>query len=226
MTLRQLPLDLAGTPRFGREDFLVSPSNAKAWAYFESWPDWPERTLALVGPSGSGKTHLAAIWAARAGAFVLHAADLDRAQTERAAQAGAALIEDVDRFCGAETALFHFLNRAQSERVFVVVTGRTPPDDWRLRTRDLLSRLRLAPMVLIDQPDDALMRAVLVKLFMDRQLLVDVSVVEFVALRLDRSLDCARRFVEELDREALARSRPVTRPLAADVLRRVEGFGG
>jgi len=226
LTPQQIPLDLAGEPSFGREDFLVSPSNAKPWALFENWPDWPDRILALVGPSGSGKTHLASIWAARAAALVLRADRLGREASESASQAGAALVEDADRALGPEADLFHFLNRARAENIYVVFTARTPPDAWRLQTPDLVSRLRQAPIVLIGEPDEALMRAVLVKLFVDRQLLVDVSVVEFVALRLERSLDAARRFVEALDHEALARARAVTRPLAADVLRRMESAAG
>ena len=95
--------------------------------------------------------------------------------------------------------------------------------DWGLATRDLLSRLRLAPAIEIGEPDDALVRAVLVKLFVDRQLVVDTSVVEYLALRIERSLDAARAVVEELDREALALRRPITRPVAADVLRRLDG---
>lgn len=226
MTPRQIPLELAGDPSFSREDFLVSPSNAKAWALFENWPDWPDRTLALVGPSGSGKTHLATIWAARAGACVFRADAMDRRATACATQAGAALVEDADRVLGPEADLFHFLNRARSENLYVVFTARTGPDAWRLQTPDLVSRLRQAPVALIGEPDEALIRAVLVKLFVDRQLVVDVSVLEFVALRIERSLDAARHFVDALDREALARSRPVTRSMASEVLRRMESVAG
>ena len=63
---RQLALDLAAEPRFGAEDFLVSPSNEAAYALIERWPDWPSPSLILIGPPGAGKSHLAAIWAERA----------------------------------------------------------------------------------------------------------------------------------------------------------------
>ena len=92
-----------------------------------------------------------------------------------------------------------------------------------MRTTDLLSRLRLAPAIEIGEPDDALIRAVLVKLFLDRQLVVDTSVIEYLAMRIERSLDAARSVVEVLDKEALAAGRPVTRPMAAEVLRRSGG---
>lgn len=221
MSARQITFDLAPDPSFEAEDFLVSPSNARAWTLFESWPDWPDRILALVGPMGVGKTHLARIWARRAGAYVVPADQLGDEAGECAARAGAALIEDADRRLGGEADLFHFLNRARAEKIFVLITARAEPALWGLQTADLISRLRQAPVVMIGHPDDALMRAVMVKLVVDRQLLVDANVLEYAALRLERSLDCARRFIEELDREGLARSRPITRALASEVLTRM-----
>ena len=94
---------------------------------------------------------------------------------------------------------------------------------WGLATPDLLSRLRLAPSVALEPPDDALLKAVLVKLFIDRQLVVDTSVVDYLALRIERSLARAGEVVSALDREALSRGRRITRPMAADVLHRIAG---
>jgi chromosomal replication initiation ATPase DnaA len=214
----QLALDLPVEPRFGAEDFLVSPSNEAAYAMIERWPDWPAPALVIVGPPGSGKSHLAAIWAERSGARVVTGAGLALAHPPALAAAGAALVEDADRLGAAEAQLFHLMNLMRETGGALVVTAQSPPDRWGLTTPDLLSRLRLAPMVELAPPDDALMRAVLVKLLVDRQLVVDTSLIDYVALRLDRSLDAARRFVAALDREALARGRRVSRALAGDVL--------
>ena len=218
MTQGQIPLDLAGDPSFARDDFLVTGSNAAAWSFMESWPMWPDKIVMLAGPSGSGKSHLAAMWAERAGAASVASERLAGQDLQRLLASGAAVVEDADRACGLEKELFHLLNKARSERAFVVVTARTPPDAWRLATPDLLSRVREAPLLSLRAPDEELMRAVLVKLFRDRQLLIEAPVVDYLALRLDRSLDSARRFVDALDREALARARRVTRPLVAQVL--------
>ena len=221
---RQLGLDLPIEPSFGRDDFLVSPSNTAAYSRFESWPDWPDRVLLLLGPTGAGKSHLAAIWAAEAGATIVSSRDLSLDALPGLAAAPALVVEDADRIGPREAELFHLLNLVRSgEGPWLVLTARAWPDAWGLATRDLLSRLRLAPAVEIGEPDDALIRAVLVKLFHDRQLAVDTSVIDYVALRIDRSLGAARAIVELLDREALARGRGVTRPIAAEVLRNLEG---
>ena len=102
------------------------------------------------------------------------------------------------------------------------MTARKLPDLWNVKTPDLLSRLRLATAIEISAPDDALVRAVLVKLFLDRQLTIDTSLIEFLAMRIERSLDAARRIVDRLDREALALGRAITRPMAAQVLAAME----
>ena len=100
----------------------------------------------------------------------------------------------------------------------LLITCETPPDRWGLRTPDLLSRLRLAPSVALEAPDDALLKAVLVKLFVDRQLVVDTTVVDYIALRIERSLAKASELVALLDREALSRGRRVSRAIAAEIL--------
>jgi chromosomal replication initiation ATPase DnaA len=224
---RQLTLDLTPAPRFAKEDFLVSASNAAAFRMIEAWPDWPDKVLLLVGPAGSGKSHLGAIWAQKAGARILDASHLQMADLPDLVQAGAVLVEDADRLGAVETQLFHLLNLARERQAFVILTARALPLDWQLATADLLSRLRLAPLVEIGEPDEALLRAVLVKLFDDRQLLLDHTVLEYVALRLDRSFEAARGFVETADRMALSLGRPVTRTVANEVLRlqqEQEGF--
>lgn len=216
---RQLTLDLAAAPGFGREDFFVSGSNESAYAMVELWPDWPDAMLLVLGPAGAGKSHLGAIWAARAEARILSAAKLMQSDKQVLA-ARPLLIEDADAIGEAETDLFHLVNLMRERGAPLVLTARTRPDVWGLGVPDLLSRLRLAPAVEIGAPDEALMRAVLVKLFIDRQLIVDASTIEFAALRLERSLDAARAFVAELDREAMSRKSRITRPMVAEVLRR------
>jgi chromosomal replication initiation ATPase DnaA len=216
----QLPLDLPHRPSFAEEDFLSAPSNATALALMRLWPDWPHRLLLLVGPQGAGKSHLAAIWARRSGARILAARDLAVDSLPELVKAPALLIEDADRPPLREKELFHLVNLALEGGVWMLVTARKKPDDWGLATRDLLSRLRRAPAVEIAQPDDDFLRAILVKLFHDRQITVDAALVDFLVLRLERSFEAAQAIVAALDSEALARGRAVTRALAAELLNR------
>jgi len=214
---RQLALALDHAESFAREDFLSGPSNARALALIEAWPLWPHRSVMLTGPEGSGKSHLAAIWAQAAGARLIAARALEPASVPRALATGALVVEDITAGSFDERALFHLVNLAGEEAAFLLLTARQAPA--ALAVRDLASRLKALPVVALAPPDDALLRAVLVKLFADRQLAVDESLIGYVATRIERSFAAARACVTRLDEEALRQKRPLTRALAAEILR-------
>jgi chromosomal replication initiation ATPase DnaA len=216
---RQLALRLDHAESYAREDFLGGPSNAAALRLIDSWPDWPSRIVALVGPDGSGKSHLAAIWAEQAGARRLAARAIADTEVPAALATGALVLEDVQLGAFDETAMFHLLNLAREDGAFALLTARTVPAAWPVRTPDLASRLKALPVISLLPPEDTLLRAVLVKLFADRQLAVDDSLVSYVATRIERSFAAARAAVAILDAEALRQKRPLTRSLAAELLR-------
>jgi chromosomal replication initiation ATPase DnaA len=215
---RQLALALNHEESFAREDFLSGPSNAAALALIECWPQWPNRAMILTGPEGSGKSHLAAVWANAAGARRAAGRALEQASVPAMLATGALVIEDLVAGAFDERALFHLLNLAHEDEAFLLLTARTVPTAWKLAIRDLDSRLTALPVVSLAPPDDALLRAVLVKLFADRQITVEESLIGYVATRIERSLAAARAVVGRLDAEAMRRKRPLTRALAAEVL--------
>ena len=219
MVARQLALPLDHAESLAREDFLGGPSNAAALALVDSWPGWPARAVVLAGPEGSGKSHLAAVWAQVAGARLIAARALQDIVVPAALATGALVIEDLAPGGFDERALFHLLNLAREENAYLLITMRTPPAGWAFAVRDLGSRLRALPVVAIAPPDDALLRAILVKLFADRQVAVDESLIGYVATRIERSCAAARRAVQSLDREAMRQKRPLTRALASEILR-------
>ena len=214
---RQLALALPHAENFAREDFLAGVSNEAALRLVERWPDWPDRALAIVGPEGAGKSHLAAIWADIAGAGRVSARVLDEIDLPASLATGALVIEDAAEGLD-ERALFHLLNLMRQQDAFILITTRILPTTWGIELADLASRLRAIPIVELRPPDDALLRAVMVKLFADRQLAVDQALIAYLSTRIERSFGAARAAVQELDREALRQQRPVTRALAAEVL--------
>ena len=221
---RQLPLDLPIETRLDVEDFVISSSNEVAYQFIEKWPDWPDRVLLLTGPEASGKSHLAAVWASKSRARIEKASDIKLDRVPHLVSSGALVIEDCDRSALDEHALFHLINAARERGTYVLITARRGPNEWELQTQDLISRLRLAPEVKIDGPDDALLNAVLFKLFIDRQLVIDTTIITFIHSRIERSIAAARDFVERLDREGLARGKPITRALAAQLLKVSDDF--
>ncbi|TMV92664.1 chromosomal replication initiator DnaA [Thioclava sp. BHET1] len=205
----------------GREDFFIAPANALALSTLDAPQTWPNGRMILIGPEGAGKTHLAAIWAQEQGAEPLAARDLSDDDAPRLAAQRVAVIENAHQIGGdrvRETALFHLHNLMQAEGGRLLLTARTPPRDWGVTLPDLISRMEASATVRITPPDDALLAAVLVKLFNDRQLMVSPVLIDWLVTRMDRSLATARRLVAALDDRALSEQRAITRPLAAQVL--------
>jgi chromosomal replication initiation ATPase DnaA len=216
---RQLAFALPHAESLTRDNFLEGPANAAGVALVDAWPEWPSRVMLLVGPEGSGKSHLAAIWAEQSGARSTSAHALTAAGVPAALATGALVVEDLRSGDVDERALFHLLNLAREDEAYVLITARVPPAAQEIELRDLRSRLRAVPVVSLQPPDDRLFRALIVKLCADRQLTIDEQVVSYLATRIERSYAAAREAVALLDAEALRLGRPVTRALAAELLR-------
>ena len=216
---RQLAFVLPHAESLTRDNFLEGPANEAGLALIDRWPEWPNRIMLLVGPEGSGKSHLAAIWTEQAGARSISAHALTATAVPGALATGALVVEDLKSPDVDERALFHLMNLAREEEAFVLITARIPASALQFELRDLRSRLRAVPTVSLLPPDDQLFRALIVKFCADRQLAVDETVVSYLATRIERSYAAVRQAVELLDTEALRLGRPVTRALAAELLR-------
>lgn len=219
---RQLALDLTIPPALSRDDFLMTGANRDALAMLDRPQAWPGGRLLLIGGAGAGKSHLARFWAEENGARILRAATISPAGVDELLPPGGALVvENAHQIAGigeAEDALFHLWNLAGARQVLLLITARMAPRDWGIVLPDLLSRLSTAAQAVLGPPDDALLPAVLVKLFADRQIQVAPDVVDWLALRMERDLGLARHLVAAIDRKSLADRRPVTRRLAAELL--------
>ncbi len=227
----QLPLELPLRPAFGREDFLVAPSNEVAVAWIDRWPDWPGPALALYGPPGCGKSHLCQVWRAASGAVEIDAVRLAQAEPpELLGAARACVIDDAEGLLGAggeggaragAERLLHLFNTVVERGGQLLLASRAAPARWPCGLADLGSRLAAATAVRLEAPDDALMEALLIKLCADRQLAVGEEVLRYLLARMERSFAAARALVAALDRASLAEGRAVTVPLARRVL---EGY--
>ncbi len=205
----RLPFEPAAS--WSRDAFLLSASNDEAVATLDRWVATSSGPLALIGPAGSGKTHLAQAWADEAGAAVVIPG-----RPVPVEQLGPLLIEDID--LGFEdSSLFHLLNQAAVGRQ-VLITGRIRPLAWESGLPDLRSRLNALPVAEIAPPDDALLQTVLERLFMDRHIRPEEDLYPYLLARMERSVSAARRLVARMDDAAAARSRPINKALARDLL--------
>ena len=217
---RQLPLKLPHRPEMTRADFIAGAANERALAAIDAWPASAAATV-VAGPAGSGKTHLVEIWRAASDAAVVSGATLRDSDVAGIVDAGAVAVEDIDRGGLDEAALFHLLNLAAERGAPLLITTRTLPAALPLAVPDLASRLRAARLVELGEPDDDLRRRVLVKLFADRQLTIEPAVLDYVVMRMERSLEAASLLAAAIDEETLAERAPVTRKIAARAMARV-----
>ncbi|MSO77067.1 MAG: DNA replication protein [Alphaproteobacteria bacterium] len=214
----QLPLTLPHLAAMGVEDFLVAECNRAALGWVDRWPDWPGPALVIYGPAGCGKTHLAHLWRRRSGAAFLPARVLGRGDTVALLGGGLRCVLEAADAGVDELALLGLYNRLREAGGSMLLTASRPPHRWGLALADLSSRLIAAPAAAISGPDDALMRALIQKLFADRQLVAPEEAIAFLIRRIERSFDAARRIVAAVDRASLASGRPVTLALVRGVL--------
>jgi chromosomal replication initiation ATPase DnaA len=219
-----MSLDLPRCSLSGRDDFIVAPSNKLAVSMVDTWPDWKAPWLALYGPAGAGKSHLASVWAQRSKARLAVLDDLSVDTVPDLISAGA-LVLDAEAFTinpVAEGALFHLINLVKEEGAYLLLTTRIAPALWNVTSDHLRSRLRAMPSGEIGEPDDELLSEVMAKLFKDRQITIDEHVIAYLVPRMERSLLAANRLVDRLDQLSLERQRPITKPLAAEVLSQID----
>jgi chromosomal replication initiation ATPase DnaA len=214
----QLTFELPRRTALGRSDFLVSESNVAAVGWIDRWPEWPTGALVLHGPPGCGKTHLVHLWCERASAVIVAGETLDKEKVARFAAESRHRIAVDNADHASERALLHLHNSCLECRGSLLITARRPPGSWNVALKDLGSRLRAALAIGIGPPDDALLGAVLVKHFADRQLSVTPEVIAYLIRRFERSFAAAADIASRLDAAALRDRCAVTIPLARNVL--------
>jgi chromosomal replication initiation ATPase DnaA len=216
--MKQLALNLPARPAYGRGDFFVSDANAAALHRIEAWPEWPHPVLIVHGPPGSGKTHLTHLWRAHAAAILFAGETIGDAERARIIERGATNIAVDAADQAPEQALLHLFNACIETGGYLLLTSRQSPGCWRTTLPDLGSRLRAVPAIGIGPPDDALLAAVLVKHFADRQLRVGAEVVAYLVSRMERSLAAAAEIAAALDQAALSRQSAITTRLAGAII--------
>jgi chromosomal replication initiation ATPase DnaA len=201
----QIPLSFPIEDSYRSEDLMPTACNAEALAWIDRFPDWPYPVVVLYGEKGCGKTHLLSLWQDKKGS-------------------NDEVIDDVDGFFGnreAENKLFHKINMAKENGSFLLLSMEKPVGQQNITLPDLASRLRAAPQIEIQAPDEDALRMVFVKLFHDRQLKVEPGVIAYILPRMERSFLAVQSLVDQIDRNSMAEKRSVTVPLVRSILEAV-----
>lgn len=211
---RQMALSLPEEPpSYDRASFIQAESNEAAWRACQAWLESDEPALIICGPEGSGKTHLARVLAEDRKAVFLNAEVFGDNETP-----GAELIVIDDMPAKDPRGFLAALENCAAGGKRMILAGRGHPSEWAQGLKDLRTRLEAMPRAVLDEPDEALIGAVIAKGFRDRQISVSPDVVKFAALRLSRTFAAAHAFVALADKLSLEEKRKITMPFVQKFL--------
>jgi len=209
----QLSLNLKKKKIYEKDDFLVSNSNKEAYRLINSWPEWRSRKIIIFGDSGTGKTHLSKIWENKTSAIILNLNKLKKIKFESFFQKkNIFIIENISSFFdkinkkeknNLEKKLLHFYNLIEEKKGYLLLTSLIAPKLWKISLPDLKSRILSSIAVKIKKPNDELLSSVLVKLFVDKQILIDKKIIKFIVYRSERSFANLENIVNKIDKQSL-----------------------
>ena len=209
----QLSLNLKKKGIYEKDDFLVSSSNKEAYKLVNSWPEWRSRKIIIFGDSGTGKTHLSKIWQKNTSAIILNLNQLKKIKFESFfKKKNIFIIENISDFFdkinnkeknNLEKQLLLFYNLIDEKKGYLLLTSLIAPKLWKISLPDLKSRILSSIAVKIKKPNDQLLSSVLVKLFVDKQILIDKKIITFIVYRSERSFANLENIVNKIDKQSL-----------------------
>ncbi len=222
----QLPIEFYHQPYMGDDDFIKAPCNEEAYKMIDNWQNWPFFALCLYGKERSGKTHLAHIFSKNISIATNYPYLIPNIEAKKInlniidtlfAQSPFLIIENLSEDIDEE-AMFHLYNHYQNQGGKILFTATKALARMNIKLPDLKSRLNIVPTVEIKEPDDYILSALIVKLFMDRQIIISVDIINYILLNMERSFAYAHKLVEQVDRLSLTYKRAITIPLIKEAM--------
>ena len=222
----QLAINFPHRPSLGREDFMVAKCNQEAVATIDLWPNWPYFAICIYGPSGCGKTHLANVFAQMVALKTSHpyripfikASQIDKNMAHTLFETNPQIVIENLHTLQNQEALFHLYNTYRDMGGNILFTSDIAPARINFSLPDLRSRMNIVPNIEIKAPDDELLIALIVKLFMDRQITPSQELLNYLIKNIQRSFSYVRKLVEEIDNISLAKKRAISINIAKEAI--------
>jgi len=215
--LNQLLLDFDYKTNFNEHDFYLSKSNSNAFNLINRWPDWDKKILNISGEKFSGKSHLANIFKLKSKAFLIKGNEIDNSIFKSIKLHESIIVDNIEE-CNQEEILYSIFNLIDQDSKYLLINSLKPINEIKYRLPDLTSRSKNCLYAVIENPDDELLFAIILKNFSDRQIKIEKKIINFIISRIDRSYRKIDEFIYKIDELSLKKKKPINLKTIKEIL--------
>ena len=210
-------LDFGVEESFDENDYFVTKSNYFAKNIIETWPKWEKKIVNLTGEKYSGKTHLSTIFKKKSNALYLYGNNINNQTLKKIKLSGNIIIENLQENVD-ERLLYSIFNLVEQDNKYLLISSIKPIDTMRFSLPDLVSRLKNCIIAKIEQPDDDLIYAIILKNFSDRQIKLDNKIIDYIIKRIDRSYSKMHEFIYKIDELSLKKKQSINFKIIKEII--------
>ena len=207
-SLNQLLLDFKYDQNFKDDDFYVGKSNFYPFELINNWPKWEKNFLNISGEKFSGKTHLTNIFLKKFNGIRVMSSLLNNESLRAIKPYQNIILEDLNLNID-EKLIYSLFNTIDQDNKFLIITSLEPITEINFQLTDLKSRTKNCLLAKIENPDDELMFALILKNLSDRQITLDKKLIDFIIKRVDRSYSKIFEFMYKIDEISLKKNKSI-----------------
>ena len=215
--LNQLLLNFKYKQNFNYNDFYVSKSNFFAFQLIDNWPKWEKNILNIYGEKFSGKTHLSNIFLSKNNGIKVDESNINNEIFKKLKLYENIILDNYNNTAD-ENLMYSIFNLVDQDNKYLIINSRKPINEIIFKLDDLRSRSKNCLFAKIDQPDDDLMFAIILKNFSDRQIQVDKKLIDFIIKRIDRSYGKIADFIYKVDELSLKKKKAIDFKIIKEIL--------
>ena len=215
--LNQLLLNFKQNQNFNYNDFYVSKSNYYAFQLIEKWPKWEKNILNICGEKFSGKTHLSNIFLNKNGGIKVEEKEINDEIFKKFKLYENIIIDNYNNKVD-EKLIYSVFNLADQDNKYLIINSINPINKIEFKLNDLKSRSKNCLLAQIENPDDELMFAIILKSFSDRQIQIDKKLIDFITKRIDRSYGKIADFIYKVDELSLKKRKAIDLKTIKEIL--------
>ena len=207
-SLNQLLLDFDYKQNFRDDDFYVGKSNFYPFELINNWPNWEKNFLNISGEKFSGKTHLTNIFLKKFNGIKFESCFLNNESLKTIKPYQNIVLENLNLNV-SEDLIYTLFNIIDQDNKFLIITSSEPIAQIDFKLEDLKSRTKNCLLAKIENPDDELMFALILKNLSDRQITLDKKLIDFIIKRVERSYGKIFEFIYKIDKISLKKKKSI-----------------